>query len=98
MAAKNKQDIIEGAIAGGLIGAALGALLTGKGKTTLIAALAGAAIGASIKAQKEAKKLEVPILYEEDGIIYRVFPNGEREIVKELEKIESNIPQKFSLE
>jgi len=98
MAAKKKQEIIEGAIAGGVMGAALGSLLTGKGKTTLISAITGAAIGASIKALKEAKKLEVPVLYEEDGTIYRVFSNGDREVVKELKKTDTNIPQTFLLE
>ncbi len=38
---KNSTEIIEAAINGGLLGAALGALLTKKGKTTLVAAIAG---------------------------------------------------------
>jgi|GEM_PF-1381395 len=98
MTAKKKQEIIDGAIAGGIIGAALGALLTGKGKSTLISALTGVAIGASIKAQKEAKKLDVPVMYEEEGIIYKVYPDGTKELVKEIDKSTTTIPQSFSIE
>lgn len=98
MTAKKKQEIIDGAIAGGIIGAALGALLTGKGKSTIISALAGAAIGASIKAKQEAKKLDVPVMYEEEGTIYRVYPDGTKELVKELDKSTTTIPQSFSIE
>lgn len=94
----NKHEIIEAAIAGGLIGAALGALLTGKGKYTIASALAGAAIGASIKAHKEAEKLDMPVLYEEEGSIYRIHPNGERKMVKKLKRHQVNVPSTFSLE
>lgn len=93
-----KEEFILAAIAGGLVGAALGAVLTGKGKHTVISALAGAAIGASLVALKEAKEIDIPVLYEEDGVIYRDFPNGRREVVRQLTKVESNIPQTFSLE
>lgn len=98
MTAKKKQEIINSAIAGGIIGAALGALLTGKGKSTIVSALAGAAIGASIKAIKEAEKLDMPVMYEEDGTIYRVYPDGTKELVKEIDRTNVTIPQNFSIE
>ena len=94
----NKNEIIENALAGGVIGAALGALLTGKSKGALASAIVGAAIGASIKALREARKTNIPVLYEDNRVIYRLYPNGDREFVKNLEKQEIEIPQKFSLE
>ena len=99
MSVKSKHEIIENAVAGGVIGAALGALITGKSEYTLASAIVGAAIGASVKAQKEANKLNIPVLYEEDGIIYKYLPNGEREMVKEIESIQNNnVPPTFTLE
>ncbi len=95
---KNRNKIIERAIEGGLFGAALGALLTGKSKGTIASALVGAAIGASIKALEEAKELDVPVLYEEDGVIYKIYPNGKSEIVKKSKKQRNNIPLTFFLD
>ncbi|RLD52007.1 MAG: hypothetical protein DRJ05_17840 [Bacteroidetes bacterium] len=98
MSGKSKHEIIENAVAGGVIGAALGAVITGKSEYTHASAIVGAAIGASLKAQKEANDLKVPVLYEEDGIIYKYFPNGERELVKEIEPIQKSIiPPTFTL-
>ena len=95
---ENQIDLIEGALAGGLIGAALGALITGKTKGAIISAIAGAAIGASWKAFQESKKLDIPFLFEKDGIIYKQMPNGDIVKVKELEKSTTEIPRNFSLE
>jgi hypothetical protein len=60
--------------------------------------LVGAAIGASLAAQEEAKELEQPLLYEENGTIFRVFPDGRREVVKKLIRRKSTIPRNFRLE
>ncbi len=95
---KSNQEIIENAIAGGLLGAALGALLTGKNKTTIAAAIVGAAIGASLQAIEKAKKLKTPVLYEEDGFIIKVYPNGKKEIVKKVERLKIDVPTSFTIE
>lgn len=95
---RNKDEIIEGAIAGGLIGAALGALLTGKSKGALASAIAGAAIGASLKALNEAKNIDRPVLYEKDGEVYKIYPDGRREFVKKLEQNQTEIPSTFTLD
>lgn len=95
--AKNKHEIIEGFLAGGLIGASLGAILTGKKKETIVASLVGAAIGASIIAQKEAESLTTPIMYEENGRIYKRYANGSIEFVKDLPKSRAVIPSTFSI-
>ncbi len=96
--AKKKYKIIEGALAGGIIGVTLGALLTGKSKGALASFIVGTAIGASLKALKEAKKTNIPVLYEEDGVIYKLHSNGKREFVKNLEKQKIKIPLNFTLE
>lgn len=98
MPKKNKDEIIEGAVAGGAIGAALGALLTGRTKGAVVSALVGAAIGASLKAIKEAEDLDTPVLYEFDGVIYRVHPDGRREKVKQLSSRSGSVPNKFTLD
>lgn len=92
MSSLNKDEIIKNAIAGGTIGAALGAMLTGRSDRSVLAAIVGAAIGASITAQLEAKKIEASVLYEIDGSIYRVYPDGTKEFIKDIPKSKKNIP------
>lgn len=94
----DNNDIIENAIAGGVIGAALGALFTGKSKGAFASLIAGAAIGASIKALEKAKHTDVPILYEENGSIFKRYPDGRNEFVKDIEQQDVNIPENFSLD
>ncbi len=94
---KNKDEIIERALAGGLIGAALGALLTGKTKDTLAATLLGAAIGASVKALNEAKENNLPVLIEENGILYQLNPDGSKKHVKKLKRSNKHIPPHFQI-
>ena len=95
---QNRDEIIEGAIKGGAIGAALGAILTGKTQTTLVASLVGAAIGASIQAQKEAKEHNMPVLVEENGYLVKLFPNGEKQRIRKLERTEVKIPATFTID
>ncbi len=92
------NDIIKNAIAGGIIGAALGALFTGKSKGALASLIAGAAIGASLKALEKAKDTDIPVLYEEDGSIFRLHPDGRSEFVREIEQQNVIIPETFSLD
>lgn len=95
---KNDDEILESLIAGGLIGAALGALLSkSKENGATIGALAGAAILATFKASEQAKKSKVPILYEENGLLYEIQPNGKKRFIKELEKSLSLKNKKFTL-
>lgn len=95
---KNKDERIENAIAGGLVGAALGALLTNKGEGTIVAGLVGAAIGASVSAINEAKYISTPVMYEENGKLYKQYANGKKEFVKSLSKHNQKIPPTFSID
>jgi hypothetical protein len=97
MSTFSRDKKIENAISHGISGAALGAMLTGKSKKSIIASLVGTAIGASITAQEEAKELEQALLYEDEGTIFRVYPDGHREVVKKLIRPNTNIPRNFKL-
>jgi len=81
-----------------MVGAALGALVTGEKKGTAIAALVGAAVYASFMAFQRAKKTGIPVLYEEDRVLYREFPDGTREVVKKMPHQKEIIPSSFTLE
>lgn len=94
---KSKEEIIEKALLGGIVGAALGALLTGKAKGTLVSAIAGAAIGASLKAIEEAKHINTPVMYEEDGKIFKVYADGRKEFVKAIKESKIKIPENFRI-
>lgn len=94
----NKNDIIKKAIAGGIVGGALGALFTGKSRGALASMIAGAAIGASLEALDKAVDTGIPVLFEEDGYMYRLYPDGSQELVRKIEPQKIKIPQNFSLE
>lgn len=99
MAAKkqNNDEIIENALLGGVIGVALGALLTGKSKDSLAAALLGAAIGASVTALNEAKENNLPVLIEENGVLYELYPDNSKRFVRKLRNPSPSIPSKFKI-
>jgi hypothetical protein len=95
---KNNDEIIESALIGGVIGTALGALISGKGKDTLVAALIGAAIGASKQALAEAKENNLSVLIEEDGALYELRPDNSKRFIKKLKRTIPSIPPKFEIE
>jgi len=98
MSKDDKYDKLEGALAGGAIGAALGALLTEKQEETIVLSLLGAACGATYQAFKESRNMESGILYEENGAIYKALPNGRKELVKKLDKNNTEVPKVFTID
>ncbi len=97
MANQDRYEILENAIMGGLFGATLGLLFTEKKESRVIASLVGAALGATYQAYKEAEKINSGVLFEEDNIIYRELPNGEKILVKKLERQQTKVPKTFTL-
>lgn len=93
-----KNDIIKKLIAGGIVGGALGALFTKESKDSKASILLGAALGASVVALDKAVSTGEPVLFEEDGFMYRLYPDGHQELVREIEHEEIDIPKNFSLE
>ena len=93
----NDQEIFKEAVKGGLIGAGLGLLLAGNNRSVGIGALAGAVLLATLKANENAVKSNVPVLVEEDGVIYEMGANG-RKFIKRIEKLTLNIPSHFKLQ
>jgi hypothetical protein len=93
----SREYIIEKAIIGGAVGAALGAIITGKKRNSLVAMLAGAAIGASVQANQEAKEHDLAIIVEEEGAIYQINPDGSRVKLRTLTKSRKKIPQTFTI-
>lgn len=94
----NDKETFEQAIKGGLIGAGLGLLLTGNNKGVGIGALAGAVLLATLKANENAIKSNVPVLVEENGIIYEIGVNCERKFIKRIIKLSNNVPSHFKLQ
>lgn len=98
MSKKEKEEIIDSLVAEGIIGAALGLLLSNdKTSGTLVGGLAGAALFGSLKANEQAKKTEIPMLVEEDHVIYQVNKNGQKKVYKTIPKRKHNLPNKFKL-
>lgn len=83
---KTYSNLVDAALTRGLNGAALGAFLTGKKKSTLIAKLLGAAIAAAIQAQKEARENNVPYIIEENGFLYKIHPDGTQKRIRKVKK------------
>ncbi|MFP9117239.1 glycine zipper 2TM domain-containing protein [Flavobacterium sp. RNTU_13] len=95
-----EQDdkILENLITGGVVGAALGALLSkDKREGATLGALAGAAILATFRANEEAKKSNVPLILEEEGNLYEISPDGQRRFLRKIEKPKITMPSQFKL-
>ncbi len=92
------EDILKSLIVGGLIGAALGALLSkNKDQGSALGAIAGAALLATFKANENAQKTNVPVLVEENNIIYEINSKGEKKFIKVIEKPTHQVPEHFKL-
>ena len=74
---KEDDEIFKTLIAGGIIGAALSALLfKEKESSTVLGAIAGAVLLATFKANQQAKKTNVLLFTKEDGILFEIQPRG----------------------
>lgn len=94
---ENDNNFLEIAIAGGLIGAALESILSGAGKNSGIGMVAGVVIAASMKANENAVKTNIPLIREENNVLYEFFPDGTKRMIRQIPKSKVNIPKKFTL-
>lgn len=95
---KDEDSTLQSLIAGGLIGAALGAFLSkDKEEGAVIGALLGAAFSATLKASEEAQKTNVPVFVEEDGKLYEVVSSRERRFIRNLKKPSRHLPEQLKL-
>jgi hypothetical protein len=91
------REIIEYLVAGGLLGAALGALVSDDNRDAAIGALAGAALVASFRANQRAQATGIPLVIEQDNELIRVYPDGRRELIRKIPRTNAHIPKKFKL-
>ena len=95
---KSDEEILQSLIAGGLIGAALGALLSkNREDGATLGALAGAAILATFKANEKAMQTNLPMFIEEDGSLYQIQSGGEKKFIRTIEKPAVKLKNNFKL-
>lgn len=97
---KNDEEIIESLIAGGFIGAALGALISNKNRTSegaILGAIAGAAILATYKANEQAKQTNVPMYFVENGNLYQRQQDDSVKFIREISKPSIPLQEHFTL-
>lgn len=95
---KNDEEIIKSLITGGLVGAALGALVSkNKEEGSLLGAVAGAALLATFKANEKAMQTNVPMFIEENGSLYQIESGGNKKFIKKLEKPTVKLQENFKL-
>ncbi len=94
---QNDSEILEALILGGILGAALSALVSPKNEVSLTGSIAGAAILASFKAYENAQKTGLPVIIEENNALYRIYPDGKKEFIKQLPRVTTPVPEKFIL-
>ena len=95
------KEVLGSLVAGGVIGAALGALISedkSKGNGATLGAIAGAALFATLQASENAKKTKVPMVVEENNALYEISSNGSKRKIKDLPKSTQKIPSKFTIE
>ena len=95
---KEESSVIESLIKGGLIGAAMGALLSkDKEDGAVLGAILGAAVSATLKANEEAKKTNLPVYVEEDGKLYEIDALGDKHFIRTIKKPTKQWPEQFKL-
>jgi hypothetical protein len=95
---KNDEEILKSLITGGLIGAALGILVSkNKEEGATLGALAGAAILATFKANERAMQTNVPMYIEENGNLYQIKDGGVKTFVRKIQKPSVKLPSNFKL-
>jgi hypothetical protein len=94
----SNKEIIEKAILGGVIGAALGALFSKDAKSTVSAAVAGAALAASISALSESQESGEEVLFVREGKMFKVFPNGKEVFIKNMPTSSQPLPKGLKIE
>ena len=93
-----KDKTLDTLIAGGFIGAALGALLSkDKDEGAIIGALLGAAFAATHNANEEAKKTKLPLKFTENGKLYELLPSGEKRFIKNVTPLRQVSSKKYRL-
>ena len=96
---KNDEEIFQSLIAGGLIGAALGAMLSkNKEEGATLGALAGAAILATFKANEKAMQTNLPMYVEEDGNLYQIQSGGIKKFIRKIDKPSVKLQETFKLQ
>ncbi len=95
---KNDEEIVKSLIAGGIIGATLGALVSkNKEEGVTLGALAGAAILATFKANEKAIQSKIPLFVEEEGNLYKIQSNGIKKLIQKIDKPIVKLKQNFKL-
>jgi hypothetical protein len=94
---KNDEEILDSLVAGGIIGAALGALITNSKSGSSLGALAGAALFATYAANEKARKTNIPLVLEENSVLYEVKSDGTKRVLRQLPKTTQKIPKRFTL-
>jgi hypothetical protein len=94
---ENEKEIIDSLVVGGVVGAALGALISNnKERGITIGTIAGAALFATFNAHEKAKRSNLRLVYEEDGIIYEE-QNGVKKVLRKIEKPKISVKNRYKL-
>jgi hypothetical protein len=95
---KSDDEIIQSLIAGGVIGATLGALISkNKSEGATLGALAGVVILGMFKANEKQTTTYVPMYIEENENLYQIQPDGTKTFIRTLEKASVKVPKQFKL-
>lgn len=93
------ENIIQSLIVGGIVGAALGTLISkDKGEGVKLGALAGAVLLATYEANKRAQSTNTPLFIEENGKLYKILPGGNKTFIRNIPKPARAIKKHFKLQ
>lgn len=92
----NRSEQISELISAGIVGTALGKILTGKKETSRISGLVGIAVTATYKAFKSSTE-NAPVLIIDNRNVYEVDKHGNRTFIKHLPQLDVEIPESFKI-
>lgn len=96
----SEEELLQSLIKGGVIGGALGALLSdpkNRQENAVLFAVAGAAILASYQASQRAKATSLPVYKIKEGSLIKEHQDGRIEVLKDNIDFKSKIPNKFRI-
>jgi len=94
---KNENETLGTLVVSGVFGAFVGKLLTDDDEGAILMGILSALVAASLRAKEVSKKNNIPILIARDQKLYKQYPDGHEEFIKDLPTAKKEWAHQFEL-